>query len=111
MDSLEPYWRRAHAYVLPMRGGGGVRFKALEAMAAGVPIVSTTLGMEGIAAVPGAHYLAADTPAAFADAIARLLDEPGLRRRLAQEARRLVHERYDWRVVAPALLAVYRELA
>ena len=111
VDNLEPYWRRAHVYVLPMRGGGGVRFKALEAMAAGLPIVSTTLGMEGIAAAPGEHYLAADTPATFAHEIARLLDEPDLRRRLAEAARRLVRERYDWRVVAPALLAVYRELA
>jgi polysaccharide biosynthesis protein PslH len=111
VERLDPYWARATVYVLPMRAGGGVRFKALEAMAAGVPIVSTTLGMEGIVAEPGRHYLAADTAPAFADAVARLLDDSALRRSLAGAARRLVRERYDWRAVAPALLAVYREVA
>jgi glycosyltransferase involved in cell wall biosynthesis len=94
-----------------MRVGGGVRFKALEAMAAGVPIVSTPLGMEGIAAEPGRHYLAAETAADFADAVGRLLNDAALRAALAERARELVRERYDWRVVAPALLSVYRDVA
>lgn len=110
VDRLDPYWERASVYVLPMRTGGGVRFKALEAMAAGVPIVSTRLGMEGIGAEPERHYLAADSADAFARAVERLLDDAALRARLAIEARRLVRERYDWRAVAPALLAVYRGL-
>ena len=108
--SLDPYWKRASVYILPMRVGGGVRFKALEAMAAGVPIVSTRLGMEGIAAEPGRHYFAADTAIDFADAIELLLDEPERGETLAARARELVRERYDWRGVAPSLLSVYREL-
>ncbi|HYU19456.1 MAG TPA: glycosyltransferase family 4 protein [Chloroflexota bacterium] len=111
VESLEPYWQRASIYVLPMRSGGGVRFKALEAMAAGVPIVSTRLGMEGIAAEADTHYLMADTAEGFAAAIQSLLGKPELGARLASEARRLVAERHDWRAVAPSLLAVYRELA
>ena len=79
-------------------------------MAAGVPIVSTRLGMEGIDAEPERHYLAADGADAFARAIGRLLDDADLRGRLAAGARRLVRERYDWRVVAPSLLAVYRDV-
>ena len=110
VESLDPYWVRASVYVLPMRTGSGVRFKALEAMAAGVPIVSTRLGMEGIDAEPERHYLAADGADAFARAIGRLLDDADLRGRLAERARRLVRERYDWRVVAPSLLAVYRDV-
>ena len=109
VESLNPYWGRASVYVLPMRVGGGVRFKALEAMAAGLPIVSTRLGMEGIDAEPEWHYLAADTAIDFAAAVERLLDDAELRARLTRQARELV-ARYDWRAVAPALLAVYRGL-
>lgn len=111
VESLGPYWARASVYVLPMRGGGGTRFKVLEAMAAGLPIVSTPLGMEGIAAEDGTHYLSGTTPEALATAVARLLDDTALRERLAEAADRLVRERYDWRVVAPRLLAVYREVS
>ena len=110
VESLDSYWARSTVYALPMRGGGGVRFKALEAMAAGLPIVSTSMGMEGIDAEPGVHYLAADTPPAFADALALLLADRGLRERIRDNAARLVRERYDWRAVAPALLAVYRDI-
>jgi glycosyltransferase involved in cell wall biosynthesis len=97
-------------YVLPMRAGGGVRFKALEAMAAGVPIVSTRLGMEGIDARDGVHYLAADGAADFAAAVTRLLADRALADALAAQAHQLV-KRYDWRAVAPSLLSVYREVA
>lgn len=111
VESVDPYWLRASLYVLPMRGGGGTRFKALEAMAAGLPLVSTPMGMEGIAAEDGAHYLAGETPAALATAITRLLGDAGLRDRLATAAGQLVRERYDWQVVAARLLDAYRELA
>lgn len=111
VESLAPYWRRSTVYALPMRGGGGVRFKALEAMAAGLPIVSTRMGMEGIDARPDVHYLAGDTPAELADALVRLLADEPLRERIVSAAGRLVRERYDWRAVASSLLAVYREVA
>lgn len=111
VESLDPYWAQASVYVLPVRGGGGTRFKALEAMAAGLPIVSTPMGMEGIAAEDGVHYVGGETPAALAAAIARLLGDAVLRERLADAAGRLVRARYDWRVVAAQLLDVYREVA
>jgi glycosyltransferase involved in cell wall biosynthesis len=110
VEKVDPYWARASAYVIPMRGGGGTRFKALEAMAAGVPIASTPIGMEGIAAEDGSHYLAGASTRELAAAIVRLLEDQPLRERVAEAAGRLVRERYDWRVVAPALLAVYREI-
>lgn len=108
---LTPYWERATVYVLPMRVGGGVRFKALEAMACGLPLVATALGVEGIAATPGRDYLRAETPAAFAAAVVRLLDEPALRDALAASARALVRAAYDWSAVSPALLDLYERLA
>jgi glycosyltransferase involved in cell wall biosynthesis len=110
VESLDPYWARASVYVLPMRGGGGTRFKALEAMAAGLPIVSTPMGMEGIAADAGAHYLGGTTPTELAAGIVRLLDDAALRDTLAEAAGRLVREQYDWRAVASRLLDVYREV-
>jgi glycosyltransferase involved in cell wall biosynthesis len=111
VESVDPYWSRASAYVLPVRGGGGTRFKALEAMAAGLPIASTPMGMEGIAADDGTHYLAGASAPALGAAIVRLLEDAPLRDRLSAAAGRLVRERYDWQAVAPRLLAVYGELA
>jgi glycosyltransferase involved in cell wall biosynthesis len=110
VESVDPYWARSSVYVLPVRGGGGTRFKALEAMAAGLPIASTPLGMEGIAAEDGTHYLAGSSAGELAAVIVRLLDDQPLRERLAEAAGRLVRERYDWQIVAPRLLDVYREI-
>ena len=110
VESVDPYWARASLYVLPMRGGGGTRFKALEAMAAGLPLVSTPMGMEGIAAEDGTHYLSGQTPTELAAAIVRLLGDQALREQLATAAEQLVRERYDWQVVAASLLDAYREL-
>jgi glycosyltransferase involved in cell wall biosynthesis len=111
VEHVEPYWARSTAYILPVRGGGGTRFKALEAMAAGLPIASTPMGMEGIAAEDGSHYLTGASADQLAEAAVRLLEDRALRERLADAAGSLVRERYDWRVVAPRLLDVYRALA
>jgi glycosyltransferase involved in cell wall biosynthesis len=110
VESVDPYWARSSVYVLPVRVGGGTRFKALEAMAAGLPIASTPMGMEGIAAEDGTQYLGGDSPGALAAAIVRLLEDQSLRERISEAADRLVREQYDWRIVAPRLLDVYREL-
>lgn len=110
VPSLEPYWRRAGLYVLPMRMGSGVRFKALEAMARGVPLISTRLGVEGIGARPGRDYLEAERPREFVSAVERLLDDAVLRQRLALSARETVAQ-HDWSRIAPALHAVYARLA
>ena len=90
VDDVRDHARDAQAFVIPLRVGGGTRIKAFEAMAAGVPTVSTTIGVEGLAVEPDLHFLAADTEEAFAEAVIRLLREPALRRRLAHAARDLV---------------------
>jgi glycosyltransferase involved in cell wall biosynthesis len=102
-----PYLGRAMAMLLPLRLGGGTRLKALVAMASGLPIVSTRLGMEGLEAVADEHYLAAETPAEWVRALRCLADDAGLRQRLALAARSLVEQRYDWRAIGPRLLAAY----
>ena len=82
--------------VVPLRLGGGTRLKIVEAMAMGKAIVSTTLGAEGIEAVPGRDLLIEDQPEAFADAVNRLLAEPDLAARIGQSARQLAEQRYAW---------------
>jgi glycosyltransferase involved in cell wall biosynthesis len=81
---------------VPLRIGGGTRLKILEAAAVGTPVVSTSKGAEGLALAPGRDLLIGDTPEAFAQATVRLLEDPGLGRRLAASARRIVEQSYVW---------------
>ena len=92
---------------VPLRMGSGVRFKALEAMAAGIPLVATTLGAAGTGAVPGRHALIADTAPDLAAAIAGLLPDPRRRAALATAARSLAAERHSWERITPRLLDLY----
>jgi glycosyltransferase involved in cell wall biosynthesis len=87
-----------------MRMGSGVRFKVLEAMAAGVPVVATPLGMAGLAADHERHALVSRDAAGLAEALARVLQDRPLARDLAQRARLLVEGRYDWKKITPQYL-------
>lgn len=110
VPDLRPHLAAAAAVVVPLRLGGGTRLKIVEAMAMGKAIVSTTLGAEGIEAVPGRDILIEDQPVAFADAVNRLLAEPGLAERIGQSARRLAVDRYAWSAAAQALEGFYRRI-
>jgi polysaccharide biosynthesis protein PslH len=110
VPDLRPHLAAAAAVVVPLRLGGGTRLKIVEAMAMGKAIVSTTLGTEGIAAVPGRDLLIEDDPAAFGDAVSRLLAEPDLAARIGQSARQLVVEQYSWSGSARALEGFYRRI-
>jgi glycosyltransferase involved in cell wall biosynthesis len=105
-----PYFGGADVYVVPLRVGGGTRLKVLEAMAAGLPLVSTTLGAEGISLVSGTHALLADTPSAFAQAVCSLLRDPTKRRSLGNAAREFVLQHYDWCQIVPRLYPLYDAL-
>jgi glycosyltransferase involved in cell wall biosynthesis len=107
---LRPHLAAAEVVVVPLRLGGGTRLKIVEAMAMGKAIVSTTLGAEGIEAVPGRDLLIEDEPAAFADAVNRLLSEPGLAARIGQSARQLAVDRYGWGGAARTLEGFYRRI-
>lgn len=114
VEDVRPYIAGAAVYVIPLRVGGGTRFKALEAMASGAAIVSTSLGVEGIGVANEQQMLIEDTPAAFAAAVLRLLadlrGDGSLRRRLGATARAFVEESYDWRQIVPRLEAVYDQV-
>ncbi len=94
---------QAAVLVVPLRLGAGTRLKLVEGMAMGMPIVSTTLGAEGIEVVDGRDVLIADDAAAFAAAVVRLLDDPELGARLGASARRLTVDRYSWTAAASRL--------
>jgi glycosyltransferase involved in cell wall biosynthesis len=110
VPDLRPHLASAAAVVVPLRLGGGTRLKIVEAMAMGKAIVSTRLGAEGIEAVPGRDILVEDQPAAFADAVNRLLAEPDLAARIGWSARKLAVERYSWSEAARALAVFYRKI-
>jgi polysaccharide biosynthesis protein PslH len=110
VSDLRPHLSAAAAVVVPLRLGGGTRLKIVEAMAMGKAIVSTTLGAEGIEVVTGRDILVEDEPAAFADAVNRLLAEPDLAARIGRSARQLAVERYGWSEAARTLEGFYREV-
>jgi glycosyltransferase involved in cell wall biosynthesis len=97
--------------VVPIRVGGGTRIKILHALAMGLPVVSTSLGCEGLTAVHGEHILIEDEPSAFADAALRLLADRSLGDYLRINGRKLVEERYDWRIMFKRLEAELSALA
>ncbi|MFO7918624.1 MAG: glycosyltransferase [Anaerolineae bacterium] len=110
VEDILPYFGGADVYVVPLRVGGGTRLKVLEAMAAGLPLVSTPLGAEGISLIPGTHALLADTPAEFAQAVCFLLEDVEKQRALGRAAREFVRQHYDWRQIVPRLQPLYDAL-
>lgn len=99
VPAVEPFLQDATMSVVPIRFGGGTRIKILEALAHGVPVVSTRIGAEGLEVEHGRHLLIADTPEEFADACVALARDGGRRSALSREGMKLVQERYDWRVI------------
>jgi len=107
---LRPVYHEHRVMVAPIRAGSGTRLKILEACAAGLPVVTTTLGAEGIEYQDGVHMLIADGAIPFAEAVERVLTDDDLCRHLSQAGMGLVREHYDWRLVADRLWRCYEEL-
>jgi len=112
VEDVRPYVYRAAVYVVPLRVGGGTRFKVLEALASGKPLVSTSLGVEGLGLQDGRELLIADEPYAFAYAVLRLLDDQAggseLCGTLAAAGRRFVESQFAWEQIVPRLERVYQ---
>jgi glycosyltransferase involved in cell wall biosynthesis len=107
VEDLNPYLRESAMLVVPLHSGSGMRVKILEAFARGIPVVSTTVGVEGIEARDGEHLLVADSPEAFARAVVDVLADPRSAATRALRARRLVEERYDRASALRALDTIY----
>lgn len=100
VDDVRDHARDAQAFVIPLRVGGGTRIKAFEAMAMGLPVVSTSIGIEGLDVDDGTHFLRADGAEALATATLKLIADGALRLKLSRAARELVEARFGHRVAA-----------
>ena len=111
VDEVQPYLARASALVVPLAIGGGTRLKIVEALALGTPVLSTTIGAQGLGLVHGTHLLLADGAQAFARAALELLGDPLQAARLGERGRAYVHEHYRWEVLGHELVDYWERVA
>lgn len=109
VDDVRPYMEDADVYVVPLRIGGGSRLKILEALSMQMPIVSTTIGAEGLEVTPHKDILLADTPEDFAAAVASVFDDNNKADNLGEQGRLLVEARYQWYALARRLEENWRQ--
>jgi glycosyltransferase involved in cell wall biosynthesis len=100
VEDVRPYVRDADVYIVPLRVGGGTRLKIYEAMAMRRPVVSTSIGVEGLPIEPGNHYRRADNPSDFAAEVLGVLAAPHAAGEMAEDAYDFILKRYSSRRVA-----------
>jgi glycosyltransferase involved in cell wall biosynthesis len=110
VDDVKPAMQDAACHIVPLRAGGGTRLKILNSWAMGKPVVSTTLGCEGLDAVDGDNILIRDDPKAFAEAVREVLNDRALRERLGARGRATVEARYSWDIIGTRLIDSYMSL-
>ena len=111
LDDVRPAIAGSAVVVVPTRVGGGTRLKILEAMALGVPVVSTSFGAGGLGAKHGVHLLIGDTPEDFASQVCALMDNWDMRDRIARSAREFVAAHYGWESITQSLNRILESLA
>lgn len=109
VPDVRPYGKDCGAFIVPLRAGSGMRVKILNALAMGLPVVSTSVGAEGIDVTNNENILIADGPDEFAGAVTRVLCDSALAERIARGGRRLMDERYAWDRIGERLLALYED--
>jgi glycosyltransferase involved in cell wall biosynthesis len=107
VPDLKQYLSETAVFVVPIRSGAGMRVKILDAWCWGLPVVSTSLGAEGIQATDGENLLIADDAESFADRVTRVLQDGSVARRLSENGRSAVEMFYDWRKVYKAWDQIY----
>ena len=110
VDDTRPYLTNAGVFVCPLRSGSGTRFKLMEALACGLPVVSTTIGCEGLNATNGEHMLIADSPEDFAEAVIRMMQDHTMARAMATAGRAWVVEHHAWEHSASLVSQAYQDL-
>ena len=110
VPDLQALQARSAVFFAPLRHGGGSKLKVLEALAAGLPLVSTAQGVSGLQVSAGHDYLAGESSRELSEALATLLTNPTLAAQLAANGRRYVNQHHDWQAAASQLEAVYRQL-
>jgi glycosyltransferase involved in cell wall biosynthesis len=111
VEDVRPWVAQRAAYIVPLRIGGGTRLKIFEAMSMAKPVVSTSIGAEGLPVIDGKHLLLADDPATFAETTIRLLGDASRRKQLGQAARRVVEENYSWAKVSESFSQVLENVS
>jgi glycosyltransferase involved in cell wall biosynthesis len=109
VPDVRPFLATSGVMVIPLRIGGGSRLKILEALACGLPVVSTAIGAEGLRLRPGEHYVRADGAEGLAEALGAALREPRPVQEMARVARRFVLQDYDWAAQADKLERVWEK--
>jgi glycosyltransferase involved in cell wall biosynthesis len=110
VPDVRPYYRRSWIQMVPLRIGGGTRLKIVESLAIGTPVVSTTIGAQGLELRHGEDIFLADDPESFASGIASLLDDPALRDRLELAGIAVAKERFGWPAIGERLSRRYHDL-
>lgn len=108
VENLRPYYAPGTIAVMPIFHGGGTRLKVLEAIMAGIPIVSTGLGVSGFGLEDGRHYLLADDAEAFVEAISSIWNGKMNSEQVIRESREFIEKRFDWSVHLPLLDRIYQ---
>jgi glycosyltransferase involved in cell wall biosynthesis len=106
---VAPYYAQSDAVIVPLRGGGGTRIKILEAFSYGLPVISTTIGAEGLDVTPGLDIIIADGAEDFAEQCRRIWTDALLRRRIAIAGRERWRQKYSPAALVAALNNVYEE--
>ena len=101
----------AHVLVAPVFSGKGTRYKILEAMASGTPVVATKIAVEGLGVEHGVHVLTSNTAEGIADLAVTVLQDTALQKQLALNGRKFIESRYDWKYIAEKLDGIYKDLA
>lgn len=107
VEDLTGLFRECHAFVAPLTEGGGIKIKILEAMARGIPVVTTPIGAEGIVASAEDALRVAPPDATFAETMIRALAEPDANRLRAERARQIIEQRFSWSAITERLTEIY----
>ena len=111
VPDIRPYFDRAAVFVSAMRCGSGIQVKNLEAMATGVPVVTTPIGALGLEAKPGQDLFVADTPKEFANRVIHLIESRDLRQSIGNAGRQVVEAKYNWPILVQRLESVYSQIS
>lgn len=110
VEDVREVYQQATVLVAPIYGSGGTRYKNFEAFASGLPVVTTSIGIGGTEAEDGQEVVIRDDPELVSQEVIKLLSDPKRRRQIADHAKRMVRERYDWDPIAEKLHELYQEV-
>ena len=111
VDDIKNVYKKADILLAPIYGPGGTRYKILEAMASGIPVVTTNRGIEGLRAIDGTHALVRDDSQSLADATVELITDKSLYDTLAKNGKKLISENYDWKKISLKLDELYENVS